>query len=299
MKWVSGAMSCPKKGETVTNSVAHAERARNAPWITQIADVLRYTDRTVDPRLRTTLSANVKRDRASLFLPPEMSVRQPESLRYIQAFASHNNCRLVEDRRSVDVQPIIEQRHRKLSPMAMGVSTLLKQTGLPGSIRSLSIPHRLDTDSPHIKMTQLIEMAAKVVDKSKRVVLLPNQFIVQALGNDTHPIIGHACNLVSGEVTTVLSYFESPAFRSVGYMAKKQFVIHVLLAGGPLQSPETWTNLHALGDSVFRFQLFRSNHPGRDFGLFYRTFYIDLDSTEKHSDDLTIDKADTHIAPTR
>jgi len=278
----------------VAKLVGQKEKTHHVSWLQALADALHVTDRVVDPSLRTTISGHMEGEKASLFLPPEMSIRQPETLRYLHAFASHNGFRLVEDRRSVDIQPIIEQRQQSSpAPMALGVSMMLKQTGLPGPIRDLSKPHRLDLGSPHIEMTQLIEMASTAVPKSKRVVILPNQFIVEALGNNTDPVVGHACHLVSGDVVTVLSYFESPAFKAIGYSAEKQIVIHVLLAGGPQRAPLCWTNLHTFGDGSCRFQLFRSNHPGHDFGLFYKTFYIDLESTGSQIDPMS-EKADTH-----
>ena len=266
-------------------SVAEIEtvNTRETSWIQGVAAVLRLTERRADPRLRTNLSCHARGETPAFFLPPDMSSLQPDSLRYLHAMARRNRCRLIEDRRDIDIQPIVEQRNQKPSALALGVSLLLQQTGLPGPVRCLSTPHRLNPDSQHIPVHQLIEVAAFAAPKSKRVVVLPNKHIVDALGNDTRPIAGHACKLVTLEATTVMSYFESVAFRAIGYRTSGQFVVHVFLGGGPLRAPQLWANTHTLTNSAFRFQLFHSKHPGHDFGLLYSTQYLDLDSSAEQA----------------
>ena len=254
------------------------EKPIQTPWITGLANVLKFTDQRIDPRLRTTISCQEKSGKSALFLPPEMSSLQPESLRYLHTFARYNNCRLIEDRRTVDIQPIVENRNVLSPDIRQGVSLLLKQTGLQGIRDTLSKPHRLLPESAHRNIATLIRMAALAVPESKRVVLLPNRYIVNLLKNDTHPIMGHACNVVSADSTIKLGYFESPGFKSVGYQTEKQFIMHVFLAGGPVGAPKIWTHRSTLSSNVFRFQLFQSTRPGHDFGLMYTTLFLDIDS---------------------
>jgi len=247
------------------------------PWIQGLSAVLDLTDRRNNPRLRTTMSCTLKKNRIAFFLPPEMSSLQPENLRYMHRIAKKHDCRLIEDRRTVNVQPIIEQRNHEASTMTLGISALLKQACLPGTAPTPSVPHRLNRDNLHIDVADLISMAAFATPTSKKIVLLPNQFMVEVLDNETSPIAGYACKLVTADAVTTLTYFDSEFFKCVGYRAGNQFVMHVFLAGGPLHSPQVWANPHTISHDDFRFQLFKSTHSGHDFGLMYKTFYFDID----------------------
>jgi len=248
------------------------------PWIQGLSAVLDLTDRRNNPRLRTTMSCTLKKNRIAFFLPPEMASLQPENLRYMHRIAKKHNCRLIEDRRSVNVQPIIEQRSEDASTMTLGISMLLKQACLPGDAPTPSTPHRLGKDNLHIDVAQLITLAAYAAPNSKKIVLLPNQFMIEVLDNETSPIAGYACKLVTADAVTTLAYFDSEYFKAVGYHAGNQFVMHVFLAGGPLHSPQIWANTSTISHDNFRFQLFKSTHSGHDFGLMYKTFYFDIDT---------------------
>ena len=254
---------------------------KRSTWVQSLSDVVGHTHHTAESRMRTVLSCDMPLNRPALFLPPDMAELQPRSLRYLHAFGKANDLRLVEDRRRVEVQPIIEQRQRKPPMIALGLSGLLHQTGVPGQHKPLSEPHRLNADSPYIGISRLISMAAFASDQSKRVVLLPNRFMVNVLNNDTQPISAYACKLLSADATTVLSYFDSPDFRAIGYSAGSQYIMHVCVAGGPLMAPALWTHLHTLTRNDFRFQLFPGRDPATDFGLFYSTFYFDLSASPR------------------
>ena len=258
------------------NECNEQQGQKRRSWVHSLAEIIRQTDDIEESRMKTMLSCDLTSTKPALYVPPDMAELQPQSLRYLHMFAQLNELRLIEDRRRVEVQPIIEQRDTKPPTIALGLSMLLKQSGMPGLARSLSNPHRLNADSPHIGIARLIQMADFSAADSKRTVMLPNKFIVDVLDNDTQPIAGYACKLVSANATTVLSHFDSPYFRAIGYSAGTQYVVHACLAGGPLHSPELWTHLHTLSRTDFRFQLFPGRKPAHDFGLFYATFYIDL-----------------------
>jgi len=231
------------------------------------------------PRLHTTLSCGLSNRRPVLFLPPEMGALQPRSLGYLRAFARQHGFGLIEDRRRRDLRPIVEQRAHELPKLALGVSFLLKQTGMPGGERALSNPHRLHADGLYIELVELVRMAARSRGDSKRVVILPNRMIMAATGEDTHPIVAHACRLETPEAATILSQFESPAFRCLGYSTGRQYVVHAFLAGGVVGATELWARLHTLAQTDFRFRLFFGQQPTEDFGLFHKTFYFDLASS--------------------
>lgn len=241
---------------------------------------MRMSDTKLDPSLKTVISSDVKNDKLALFVPPEMSSLQPENLRYLHAMASRNGCMLIEDRRTSDIRPLVEQRDLKPHKLAIGVGELLKQTGMPGPTPRLSTPHRLTPGNPHIDVPVLIDMVSASVAKSKRIVLLPTPTLVETTGNETHPISAFACKLLTAEATTVLSFFDSPGFKAIGYVANDQFVVHVFIGGGPLRSPLIWANFDAMLKNRFRFQLFRSTQPGQDFGLLYNTFYLDINQVQ-------------------
>lgn len=245
-------------------------------WINGLSSIMRLSDTRLDPSLKTVISSDVKNGKLALFLPPEMAELQPENLRYLHTLASRNDCMLIEDRRTADIRPLVEQRDLKPHKLAVGIGELLKQTGMPGTAPSLSNPHRLSPNNPHIDVPVLIDMVATSVTKCKRVVFLPTPALVETTGNETHPISAFACKLVTADTTTVLSFFDSPGFKAIGYIANDQFVMHVFIGGGPLRSPLIWANTDAMTKNRFRFQLFRSTQPGQDFGLLYNTFYMDI-----------------------
>jgi len=239
---------------------------------------MRNSDKHIDPSLKTIISSDDNNGKMALFVPPEMSDLQPENLRYLHALASRNGCTLIEDRRGLDIRPLVERRDLKPHKLARGVGVLLKQTGMPGPNPQLSIPHRLVPGSPNFTLPQLIDMVAAAVSSSKRVVILPTPSLVAATGNETHPISAYGCKMITADANITLCFFDSPGFKAIGYIAGKQFVMHVLVGGGPLKSPHIWANYEALLRNRFRFQLFRSTLPGQDFGLLYNTFFLDIES---------------------
>lgn len=250
-------------------------------WIHSLAKIIRITDGRGESPLRTVLSFDTKEEQPCLFVPPDMATLQPNSLRFLRTFSRQHAFKLIEDRRHVEVQPLIEQRDQSLPPICSGLSTLLKQTGMPGEARSLSHPHRLNPESIHIGVQRLINMVASVSSESKKVVVLPNSKIVDVLDNNTQPIVASACKVQTDDLTTILSHFDSPTFQAIGYSAGSQYVMHVFLAGGPLRNPQLWAPLKTLTRSNFRFQLYPGSKPEYDFGLFYSTFYFDLNADPK------------------
>ena len=246
-------------------------------WTGRLARVMhRANAGGATSRLHTTLSCDIRGDRPVLFLPPEMGTLQPRSLGYLRAFARRHGFGLVENRRRADIRPIVEQRDRSPSELATGIGLLLEQSGMPGGARTLSRPHRLNADGLHVELDELVRMAARGRERSKRVVMLPNRPLVDVTGADTHPIVGRACRVESAAGSTVLSQFESPAFRCLGYSTGRQYVVHVFLAGGLANDPELWSRLHTLTRTDFRFRLFPAGRPAHDFGLFHATFHFDV-----------------------
>ncbi|MBX2836740.1 MAG: hypothetical protein KTR35_07790 [Gammaproteobacteria bacterium] len=252
-------------------------------WIQGLSTLLRTTSRKMTIADRTSVSIAIKKNKASLFLPPDMASLQQNNLRYLHALAKNTDCRLIEDRRSVDLAPLNEQRNRKPPHMAMSLSLLLKQTGLPGPLRTLSMPHRLKQENIHIPLPDLIDLMAGSLDRCKRVVILPNRFIISFLGNDTNPIVGYAGKLFIGNQETTVCYFDSPNLRTIGYRSGDQFVLHYLIAGGPIRSPHLWTNLNALQGAQARLQVFRSPRDGHDFGIVHSSTFLDLNSEMTHT----------------
>jgi hypothetical protein len=245
-------------------------------WVESLGAVARRAGPLAEYRMKTRLNFDIRSSKPSLFVPPDMAELQPASLRYLHTFTQRHEMTLVEDRRALELQPTIEQRDQSAPMLAIGISLLLKQTGLPGIAKVLSNPHRLNADSPCIPIPTLVQMAAHAVSRSKRVVILPNRMIVNVLDNDTQPIAGYACKLLSKDGNTVLSHFDSKNFRAIGYSAGNQYIMHVCLAGGPLNNPLIWANFHTLTRTDIQFQLFPGKLPANDFGLFYATYYLNM-----------------------
>lgn len=247
-------------------------------WIQSLNTILARTDQNPRKGNRATLSCRKIDDKPVMFVPRELPTLQPDLLRYLHALGSSNGITLVEDRRSIDIQPIRDRRDSKPSKMAMGVSLLLKQTGLPGPAHGLSRPHLLEAGNRKIDLVTLIRMSASVYGESKKVVFIPNRLLAPNK-DDRTPMTGYACQIRSGDDRFLLSYFNAPEFHAIGYNAGTQFVLHVLLAGGSISNPEIWSPFETLTDSTFRCQILADQNNQELFGLLYSTFYIDLASS--------------------
>lgn len=266
----------------MNTDLLQTESQTEAPWIKGLAVAMRGRSKKMTIADRTSVSVSVKNQKASLFLPPDMAALQHNNLNYLHALAQATDCRLIEDRRSVDLAPLTELRDRKTPTIAMSLSLLLKQTGLPGPLRVLSMPHRLKQENIHIPLPDLIDLVAGSIERCKRVVILPNTFIINFLGNDTNPIVGYAGNLSVGDKKTTVCYFDSPAMRTIGYRSGDQFVLHFLVAGGSLKAPKLWTNVSALQGAQARLQVFRGSKDSTDFGILHSTIFLDINSELKH-----------------
>ena len=246
-------------------------------WLSTLEQLAAVTKVSPESRMRTMISCHTYEARRSFYVPPDMAQLQPRSLRYLHAFARHHQLQLVEDRRRVSVQPLRENRHRSESLFAPAVGELLKELGMPGDARTQSYPHRLAADSPHIPVRKLIRMAAFAGSKAKRVEVSTSPKLCQLLNEeDTSPIHAYACKVNAANTQTILSIFESKAFRAIGYSAGKQYVVHLCLAGGSIQNPAMWANEHTLTKTDFQFQLFQGQDEDSDLGLFHATFYLDM-----------------------
>lgn len=246
------------------------------PWINTLAYWFSATDRQLDLGLRTTLHCAVTGDKPAFFLPPDMANNQPDNLTYLHRLAASHNCRLIEDRRSIDIKPLIEQRSDGVSPMMQATIELLQQTGMKGRKIKPAFPNRLNDDGIHVPLPELIDLAVRVVEDGKRVVVLPNPSLVELLGGDTHPIIGYAANIHAGDDRVTVAYFDSPKYRAVGYRSGNQYVNHVLLGGGPAHKPEIWAAEQTLLESNARFQLYRSQKRTFDMGLLSVAQFVNL-----------------------
>ena len=261
--------ACDNKGESATTT--------SLPWLSTLEQLAAVTQVSAESRMRTMICCQSYKGKRSFFVPPDMTQLQPRSLRYLHAFARHHELQLVEDRRRISVQPLRENRHRSESVFAPAIGELFKQMGMPGDARTQSYPHRLAADSPHIPVHQLIRMAAFASPKAKKVEVPVNPKLCKALQAEQDlTISAYACKVRSAGTQTILSIFDSSAFRAIAYSAGKQYVVHLCLAGGSIQDPAIWANEHTLSRTDFQFQLFQGHKASADLGLFHATYYLDL-----------------------
>ena len=249
---------------------------RRSSWVNSAAVGSMQRSDPAESRVKTVLTCKRVENKNALFVPSDMAELQPRSLNYLQKFAQKNKLTLIEDRRKVQVQPLLEKRVVHSPKLVLGMSMLLKQAGMPGAARALSEPHRLNPDSPYFSISTLLDMAAFSMPKAKRVKLDPNRMTVKALQGSTQPITAYACNIKTENTTTVLSHFESEKLRAIGYSAGSQYVFHLVVAGGSINDPQLWADMETLQMTDFRFQLCAGSKPSEDYGLFYSTLYLDL-----------------------
>jgi len=270
---VQNSTSATKKPEQASKATSQSRT-----WVNRVAHAVKQTQDAAESKIKTILTCRTINNKNVLFVPADMAEFQPRSLSYLHEFAAANKFSLIEDRRKLQAQPLIEKRSQKDPVMVLGMGMLLKQAGMPGPARPLSEPNRLKPENPFFPISELIEMAAFSAHQAKRVVLPPNRMTAKGLSNEA-PICGYACNIKTDEITTLLSHFESDNFRAIGYSAGNQFVLHICMGGGFVKNPALWTNLKMLQSTDFRFQLFTGKKPENDYGLFYSTLYLDLSQT--------------------
>lgn len=245
-------------------------------WIDSVASLAHHTSPSAETRTRTMINCDIVAGERSIYIPPDMAELQPDSQRYLHAFAEAHSLQLIEDKRRVTVQPIVEKRNQDSPLIAKALGELLRQLGLPGDIRPQSRPHRLDPDSEHIDIDNLIQMAAFAAPEAKQVSIQANHHLTDLLGDDNQTILAYGSRLMSADINTILTHFVSPEFRVIGYSTGHQYVLHVCLAGGSISNPQIWADFKTLTRTDFRFQLFSAAEIQNDFGLFYATHYLDL-----------------------
>ncbi len=245
-------------------------------WIQVVNRALNRTTGESAPTLRTRLSCHVTDERRMLYVPPEMATLQERGLHYLGVLAARNNFEMVEDRRQSDVRTIREQRDLNRPKVALGMALMMRQAGLSGCTASLSRPHRLAPTSPLIDVPDLISMTAHATPSAKRIVLLPNEPLLELLDNNTQPIAGFGCRMETPHTSTLLTHFSGEALRCIGYSTGGQYVMHLLLGGGPLTSTRLWTHPRTLARTDIRFRLFFGQDQAHDFGLLYSTLYYNM-----------------------
>jgi len=269
-------------------------------WVSRLREHLTGAEPTAKARLHTTLQYKLVGKDRSLLVPPELAEDQPETLQYLHRFAKTHDLTLIEDRRRLELAPIVERRRSGTPNTAMAISLLLKQLGSPGPTPRLSSPHMLRPGNHKINLDQLVRIAAGVREQSKSISVTPNNFIKERLMQQSDKIDVSACRLqnpsgfatraattasltasadkpAEGEDNDALTFaqFHADDFHAIGYLTGDQLVVTVFLGGGPLASPELWADTDCLSDSPFHCQIFPSPFPQQTCGIFYQTFYID------------------------
>jgi len=262
--------------ERVMGARPTSRTQRSPHWLEGLAGAVRRTYGGAAAAPRTALSCDVDERTRTLYLPPEMRTLQPHALRWLEGFAGRSGFRVAVGQRHDRVDPLAGRRDGDEPLIARGIAGLMHQTGLPGPLARLSLPHRLLADSPLIDLPALLAMGAHALPDAKQVVLLPNAPLQEVLCDDTRPVRGFACRLETRTGPTLLSHFDGPSLRCIGYSAGRQYVVHVLLAGGTLGAPVLWTRPETLARTEPRFRLFRGRCPEHDVGLIYTTLYYDM-----------------------
>jgi len=255
--------------ETELEADETSDEAPVRNWVTEVAAEKKNTVEFTESSANESFSYSQINGEPVLFLPTGMAEQQPRTFDYLNSFADRNILELMGNQ----FKPADKSDTDK---KAKGMSMLLKQAGMPGAARSLSEPHLLNPDSPYFSLSMLIDMAAYSSQRAKKVKLVPNRITAKALNNDSQPIAAYGCNLRYGKTTTILSLFDAPGFRSIGYSAGNQYVLHLCLGGGTKQNAKFWVSPDLLNMTDIRFQLYEGKNQSADYGLFYTTLYIDL-----------------------
>lgn len=244
-------------------------------WHQLLANRAAVSDPAAGDSMTMSIACDSRSGHAAFYLPEDTDHVHARCLRYVRTFAKQNGFRLGRDRRQKEMGTVTDLRNRRPPLIALGLSLLLKQTGLPGAARKLSRPHTLNEPDQEIAITDLIQMAAFASEKSKRVVVLPNRILINAL-QDTQPICAYGCKLQYRSGRTILSHFDSSYFRAYGYSTGSQYVVHICLGGGFRNETALWTQLPVLNNVDFNFRLFPGRTANDDYGLFYITFIYDM-----------------------
>jgi len=284
-------------------------------WVSRLREHLTGAEPQAKARLRTSLQYKLVGKDRSLLVPPELAEDQPETLQYLHRFAKAHDLTLIEDRRRLELAPIVERRRSGTPNTAMAISLLLKQLGTPGPTPRLSSPHMLRPGNHKINLDQLVRIAAGVREQSKNISVTPGNFIKERLMQQSDTVEISACRLQNpsgfatrastaslntpeNKVTELedvasltFAQFHADDFHAIGYVTGDQLVVTVFLGGGPLACTELWTDTECLADSPFHCQIFPSPYPNQICGIFYQTFYIDHSGAIDRSVSRTADVA--------
>ena len=250
------------------------------PWLERVNRGLQHTIRQAgNEEMRTPIVCQIEDGETVFCIPPEMADSQPVVLRYLHAMAVRQKIKLVENRRELDIKPDIERRRNETSDLAIGISLLLKQTGLPGPAHALSAPHMLKPGNRRIPIATLFRIAHATQSEAKKVIFVPNKLISGYLTNTRTSMVGYACQAVTKNGKNTITCFEADGFQALGYLTGDQFVVHVFFGGGSSMNPRLWCEPEMMLNNNLRCQVLPSEEFGQDYGLIYQTLYIDMEKT--------------------
>ncbi|MCB1753944.1 MAG: hypothetical protein KDJ38_00385 [Gammaproteobacteria bacterium] len=254
------------------------EQPQSGHWIADISHAINDAGMSNSSKDYCQLRCRTIQRRLTLIYPNRLREENPELLDYLSKFAEKNGLKLLQERRTIPVEPLYECRKEEPPILALGVGILLQQTGLAGSNQlHLSQENPLPQVSGQ-RFAKLLKIASQVSDNGKRVQLRPNRFLFGEQA-PASALTGFASKVIKGQENRVFSYFDNDSFRAIGYMQKSSFIFHVFAGGGPETAPERWGPLSVMTREPIQFRLYRDAQSSKKFGVLYTSYNLDLNQT--------------------
>ena len=216
----------------------------------------------------------------TLIYPNGLGERQPRLLAWLASFAQQNKLKILQDRRTNDVEPLRELRREEAPIMALGVGILLQKTGMAGSDQlhlSHNEPVRQVTGD---RFARLFRIANDLPQHGKKVSIRANRL----LRGDSRPtqVNGYGSRLVKGDEKRTFALFDGENFHSVGYTQKNGFTFHVFAGGGTPENSQVWGPLRVMTREPLHIRLYHNEDYSEQYGLVYTTY--GLNETKKAKD---------------
>ena len=260
---------------TLTMTQASRER-KNYRWIQMISDALGRFGNGLGGCHQASVSPCIIKGHPGLVFDSGMTEIYPDLFRYLEQFAKSNKLRLQENRRIAAVEIGEDRRDTCLSVMCLGTSIMLKETLLGKAGVIPSSPHILKQKKPLVSVDKIIRIAAQVCEKGEQTVISSNEMITPGHLGGKQTLYYYQATLNINNQNRQYHYFEGKGFHALGYICGTQFVLEVLIGGGPFNASRLWAALQRMSKDTIDIHLFMGIGATSGFGVLTTSYYLDI-----------------------
>ncbi len=247
-------------------------------WIQMISDALSRFGSGLGGNYSAEVSPCIVKGHPGLIYDRGVTELYPDLFRYLKQFSKTNKLRLQENRRIEAVETGEERRGKCLPVVCLGASIMLKETFLGVAGIAPSSPHLLRQERPLKDIGKIIRIAAQVCKKGEQSFLASNEMITPGRRAQKQMLCHYQATLNISNQSKQYHYFEGAGFHALGYVCGEQFVLDVLVGGGPFNSSRLWGPLQRMSKDSIEVYLFMGIGATSGFGVLKASYYLDIGS---------------------